>query len=472
MSKIEVNTVAPQCGTTLTLGESGDTVTLGTGASQSGFGRTGTVNWDTTKKTTGFTAFSGNGYFCDTAASGAFTLTLPASPSAGDIVGLKDYNGNFATANLTIGRNGSAINGGSAIDPVISTAGAAIFLVYVDGTQGWVATQDDSSTFAGVSYITASVSGTCNTITTCGNCKVATFKNPGTFTVCSVASCAGDNLVSYVVVAGGAGGGLANVPSGGYSSGGGGGAGGYRETKSPVTPYTASPLDGYATPGNRITVTATPYPITVGGGGGGSSSFVTPGISGGLSTFDSITSAGGGGGASQQAPAQGVAGGSGGGGAYQAETAGVGNTPPTTPAQGFPGGDSNAPGCYPTRGANGGGGGGATADGGDTVAAKGGDGGAGATSSIDGTPTARAGGGGGGAYICSPAGLSGSGAGGTGGGGPGGCSAGSLNTAPGSAGTQYTGGGGGGGSTKGPDSGPSTGGGGGSGIVIIRYKFK
>ena len=56
MSKIEVNTVAPQCGTTLTLGESGDTVTLGTGASQSGFGRTGTVDWQTTKKTTAFTA--------------------------------------------------------------------------------------------------------------------------------------------------------------------------------------------------------------------------------------------------------------------------------------------------------------------------------------------------------------------------------------------------------------------------------
>ena len=56
MSKIEVNTVAPQCGTTLTLGESGDTVTLGSGASQSGFGRTGTVDWQTTKKTTDFTA--------------------------------------------------------------------------------------------------------------------------------------------------------------------------------------------------------------------------------------------------------------------------------------------------------------------------------------------------------------------------------------------------------------------------------
>ena len=43
MSKIEVNTVEPQCGTTLTLGESGDTVTLGTGASQSGFGKTGVL---------------------------------------------------------------------------------------------------------------------------------------------------------------------------------------------------------------------------------------------------------------------------------------------------------------------------------------------------------------------------------------------------------------------------------------------
>ena len=50
MSKIEVNAVEPQCGTTLTLGASGDTVALGSGASQSGFGRTGTVDWQTTPK--------------------------------------------------------------------------------------------------------------------------------------------------------------------------------------------------------------------------------------------------------------------------------------------------------------------------------------------------------------------------------------------------------------------------------------
>ena len=36
-----------QCGTTITLGASCDTVSLASGASQSGFGRTGTVDWVT-----------------------------------------------------------------------------------------------------------------------------------------------------------------------------------------------------------------------------------------------------------------------------------------------------------------------------------------------------------------------------------------------------------------------------------------
>jgi len=56
MSKIEVNAIEPQCGTTLTLGASGDTVTIPSGATISnlgtaaGFGSTGEVSWDTTKK--------------------------------------------------------------------------------------------------------------------------------------------------------------------------------------------------------------------------------------------------------------------------------------------------------------------------------------------------------------------------------------------------------------------------------------
>ena len=77
MSKIEVNTVAPQCGTTLTLGESGDTVTLGSGASQSGFGATGGISWQTTIKTTDFTAVSGEGYFVNTSGGSDITVTLP-----------------------------------------------------------------------------------------------------------------------------------------------------------------------------------------------------------------------------------------------------------------------------------------------------------------------------------------------------------------------------------------------------------
>ena len=127
--------------------------------------------------------------------------------------------------------------------------------MYVDSTEGWINVQETSNSVTGVSFITA----TGGTITTSGNCKIHTFTGPGTFCVSSIATCSANNEVSYVVVAGGAG-------SGGDGPGGsgGGGAGGYRETKSPVTSYTASPKCGYSTPGNRITVTATAFPITGG----------------------------------------------------------------------------------------------------------------------------------------------------------------------------------------------------------------
>jgi len=61
MSKIEVNAVEPQSGTTLTLGASGDTVALAAGATSTGFGETynGAVNWDSTIRTSGFTAVDG-----------------------------------------------------------------------------------------------------------------------------------------------------------------------------------------------------------------------------------------------------------------------------------------------------------------------------------------------------------------------------------------------------------------------------
>jgi hypothetical protein len=59
MSTVKVNTVDKRTGGTLTLGGCGTTVTLGAGATQSGFGRTGTVDWCTTAKTSPFTGVSG-----------------------------------------------------------------------------------------------------------------------------------------------------------------------------------------------------------------------------------------------------------------------------------------------------------------------------------------------------------------------------------------------------------------------------
>ena len=461
MSKIEVNTVEPQCGTTLTLGASGDTVTLGSGASQSGFGRTGTVDWQTTKKTATFTAANGEGYFVDTS-GGAVTMNLPSSPSAGNIVAVKDYGGDFATNNLTIGRGGSPINGGSAADVTINTAGASIVLVYVDATQGWVATQDDSSTIVGAQFLIA----TGGTITTSGNCKIHTFTGPGTFTVCQVSGTAAENTISYMVVAGGGAGGGTGTTT---HVGAGGGAGGFREYKAPTTPYTASPLDGNPG-GTAITVTAQDYPITVGGGGTSPGSGPVKGGSGSNSIFSTITSAGGGGGGSLGGPSSdsdrhGSPGGSGGGGSSQgARSGGSGNTPPVSPPQGTDG----AQGVDSPPDLRSGSGGGATAAGSNgSPPAVQGAGGAGATTEINGSSTAFAGGGGSGGT--SGTGPGAGGAGGAGGGGAGGPGSSGFT---GSNGTDNTGGGAGG--AGGNPTGPSDklGGTGGSGIVVIRYKFK
>ena len=440
MSKIEVNAIEPQCGTTLTLGASGDTVTLASGASQTGFGRTGTVDWQTSIKTTSFTAVSGEGYFVNTT-SGAITMTLPASPSVGDIVSVKDYAQTFNTNNLTVGRNSQPIEG-QTFDLVLDTQGVAITLIYGDATKGWQSVNSNE-----VANLPTFITATGGTITTSGNCKIHTFTGPGTFTVCSVACTAANNQVSYMVVAGGGG--------GGASHGAGGAAGGFREDKSPVTPYTSSPLEG----AGPITVTATAFPITVGGGGAGASSCSGPGTNGNNSVFSTITSTAGGGGGGE--PNGDAGNGGSGGGQYASRTKGTGNTPPVSPPQGNPGGNSAH--SAPNYGS--GGGGGATTAGVNATSSVGGNGGTGATTSISASPTAYAGGGGGATYQGGTAGTGGAGGGGNGtrGGSPG------FTGTNGTAGTTNTGGGGGGGERQAPI---TSGFAGGSGIVIIRYKFQ
>ena len=138
MSKIEVDAIDKQSGSTLTLGGSGTAVTLACGATQTGFGRTGTVDWQTGSiKTATFTAANGEGYFCDTA-GGSFEVDLPAG-SAGAIVSIQDYNNTFDSNSLTVDPNGSEkINGGTAGAPVsLTTEGLGITFVYIDATVGW-----------------------------------------------------------------------------------------------------------------------------------------------------------------------------------------------------------------------------------------------------------------------------------------------------------------------------------------------
>ena len=282
MSKIEVNEIDKTSGSTLTLGGSGTAVTLACGATQTGFGRTGTVDWQTGSiKTATFTAANGEGYFANTS-GGAFTMNLP-SATAGNIVSVVVYTNTFQPHNLTISPNGSQKIGGTNATVDLSTEGQSVTLVYVDDTEGWKNVQDSTSNVVGTAFITA----TGGTITCSGNCKIHTFTGPGTFCVSAISNCSANNQVSYLVVAGGGG--------GGGDVGGGGGAGGYREDKSPVTPYTASPLDG----AGDISVTATAFPITVGAGGAaGTPGTPATGSSGASSIFSTITSAGGGGGGS------------------------------------------------------------------------------------------------------------------------------------------------------------------------------
>jgi hypothetical protein len=438
-STIKVNTVTTESGSTLTLGGCGKTVALASGASQSGFGRTGTVDWQTgsIKTASTFTAADGEGYFVDTT-SNTITANLPAG-SAGAIVAFSDYARNFNNNALTISPNGSEKIGGVAQDLVLSVQGQALTLVYVDGTKGWINVQNAEDTETGTPPF---ISATGGTISCSGNCRIHTFTGPGTFEVTRISPTPANNVLSYLVVAGGGAGGI------GGDSPAGGGAGGFREYKSPVTPYTASPLDGNPG-GTAITATVQSYPITVGAGA------PYPSTRGSDSVFSTVTSTGGGRGSKFCSPAQPAQpGGSGGGGDGGGNTtAGNGNTPSVSPSQGNPGGAGQA--IPANRG--GGGGGGATAAG--TAASspkQAGDGGAGATTSITGSPVAYAGGGGG-------VGQSGdTGAGGTGGGGPGA----SSNPSPGVNGTANTGGGGGAGNGNcNSDSGF-----GGSGIVVIRYK--
>lgn len=76
-------------------------------------------------------AASGNIYVLQNAA--ATTVTLPANPNPGDVVGIKSANGRFDNV---VARNGKQIEGKSE-DVTIDVKGIAIKLQYIDSTSQW-----------------------------------------------------------------------------------------------------------------------------------------------------------------------------------------------------------------------------------------------------------------------------------------------------------------------------------------------
>jgi len=126
---------------TARLGSSGNTFVLN--PSRNVFLTTDGTNWfelqtqgsDWLTKTGTYTAFAGDKIFVNTS-SGAFTITLPASPSAGDEVRFLDLANTFDTNNLTVARNSEKIDGATS-DLTVATEGAAFALVYSGSTYGW-----------------------------------------------------------------------------------------------------------------------------------------------------------------------------------------------------------------------------------------------------------------------------------------------------------------------------------------------
>jgi len=78
-------------------------------------------------------------YYIDTT-GGAVTLTLPSTPSQGDVVQIIDVKGSFGTNNLIVspGASGKIMRQTTADTMTVSVDGAAFSLVYYDNTDGWL----------------------------------------------------------------------------------------------------------------------------------------------------------------------------------------------------------------------------------------------------------------------------------------------------------------------------------------------
>jgi len=344
----------------------------------------GSIEWQSVVTGSTLTAVAGRGYPINTT-SNACTVTLPAG-SVGDTIELVDYAGTWDTNVVTLTANGSEKIKGSTSNVELKYERQGVKIVYVDATQGWVATTGVNQT----------------------------------------APALGVPSYNVAILAVGGGG------SGGSDYGGGGGAGGLI--------YKTS---------HTLTVGIT-YDVVIGAGGAGQTSIDTDGnngvdttwtINGGATEF---TAKGGGAGGGEDRV--GVAGGSSGGNSYTASTAATETQTGQSGDSGTYGFGNDGGVGFRSPNYNLGGGGGAGGAGDDGIASQSGDGGVGkdlsAVFATEGDSGWFASGGGGGYTTDGNAGVgTASSGGGTDGGTPGGGNS--------AAGAANTGGGSGGGGTAG-----------------------
>jgi hypothetical protein len=343
--------------TTLTAG-TGISITNGAG-SISVASTVSAIAWQSVQ-TGNFSATASNGYPVNTT-SAAITATLPASPSAGQIITFVDYAGTFGTNALSINPNGNKINGSTNVAK-INTSREGITFVYVDSTQGWIP-------YSGFNDSTPSQSISANYLVVAGggggtsgngggggaggylaNTATLTFANTYSITVgaggangTNANSAANTNGANSVFGA------IATAIGGGYggyrggragNSGGSGGGGGADASGVTNQPGSGTSGQGYAGYGGNDS------PNYQGGGGGGASSAASS--SSGASGLNWLSLgtyyAGGGGGGANSGPGSGGTGGggsgttSGTGGSGTANTGGGGGSGNGSSAAGGSGG--------------------------------------------------------------------------------------------------------------------------------------
>ena len=305
----------------------------------------GGTDWQSSIKTSAFTAVAGEGYWINTS-GGAFTITLPSSASVGDEIEFVDYLRSWGTNAVTININGLKFQSGT-VNPIYDVNNQAVKIVYSGATNGWIPTSDEASDLEGLTIYDAeylavagggsggsrnsggggaggfltnfggtAISlqvGTTYTVTVGAGGSQPPTETVGNDGVNSVLSGAG---ITTITAIGGGGGGRGSTV--GRDGGSGGGSGCFNISAS-GSGTADQGNDGGVGDGNR-----SPYAA---GGGGGASAVGGNGTSGGGGaggaglansiTGSSVTRAGGGGG---NAYNSGGAGGAGGGGAASTMT--------------------------------------------------------------------------------------------------------------------------------------------------------